>query len=154
MKTFILFIALLFSLQSFAGWPVDYSFIKREYLKFEAILKDSKGDGKTNDDFYFKNMRDFKFLWKIKDHDKESSIIKILREHTDGTPDFYVTYLVSTNIIKGRKVIRRFTGPEVEGMWRSDTIDFKTHEYLVREGVDQPKIDTDDFLLLYYLKID
>ncbi len=114
---------------------------ERVLAEYESILNwvstltpDRKVGGLLNE----KDLGDgLSILWKT---DSDHTTLRFFQER--GRHDYFdVTYHETPHIVDGRTVVRRFIGyPRV---WRADTYDANTREYLGRQGADslvlQPK---------------
>lgn len=74
----------------------------------------------------------YKILFKP-EFDTDHDVIRIFMNREFPEKDFAITYILSDHLYDGRRVLRRFIGPEPTG-WRNHSVDVVTLEYLGSQG--------------------
>jgi hypothetical protein len=100
-----------------------------------------------------KDYGDYKLLWRFAEQKGEHEVIRLLRSKADGHQDFEIAFHVSSEIVPGRLVIRRFVGPASSG-WRADTVDAFSGEDLGTQGTETPFLDSRDVQILKDWELD
>ncbi|MEO0335678.1 MAG: hypothetical protein AAF202_04765 [Pseudomonadota bacterium] len=82
-----------------------------------------------------------------KEFDGEHDVIRFFLGRSAPQKDFAVSYYWSRYMFEGRRVLRRFVGPEPTG-WRNDTVDVDTFEYLGRQGRSELSLSDEELEIL------
>lgn len=113
----------------------------KEYAQLKAKVLTLTPDGDVGGYFKFKNYGDVKLMWRF----SRNEVIRLFYRKSDSI--FAVTYYVSQDIVDERIVLRRFYGQEPL-LWRNDTIDYNTGEYLGMQGMEEPELSKEDLEIM------
>ena len=130
-KMFLVFVLLMSS--AFADDAKISQTLMEEWNRFRTLVDTLKADGDIAEYMLYKKYGDMDLLWRTSDDENDNQTIRFFMKKRNGDV-FAVTYHLSVNVIvDGRRVIRRFIGPEPSG-WINHTIDYDTKEYYGQQG--------------------
>lgn len=129
--------------------------LNQEYQKFYSLVEKLQPDALVGGLLKSKKFNDHEILWKLAESENDYTVIRIYREHNDGSEDFAITYYYARHIVPGTLVIRRFIGPAVGSGWRNDTVDLESGDYLGSQGQVAPVLNSRDqeLLTLWSIKL-
>ena len=127
----LLSLVLLFACLS-ANASETATVLLNEFQYIRQIIESRTADGNVGGYYDFIEMDGYEILY-TPEFDTDHDVIRVFLNRETPEKDFSITYYLTDHIVRGRRVLRRFVGPEPTG-WRNDTIDVNTLEYLGSQG--------------------
>ena len=112
-----------------------------DYLELRSKVERIESDGPIGGFGESKQYPDYLLIWKLGDSADKASweFIRFMVEGAEGEKNFQITYYLSTQIVPGSKVVRRFIGPDQTG-WQNVTADYPSGKVIGHQGVSKPRM--------------
>lgn len=125
-----------------------------EYISLKELTLRTTPDGLLGGLYHFKLFADHQLLWDKNDYLVDGhDTLRIYIGRSSPLRDFSITYHYSDFLLDGRTTLRRFLGPEIAG-WRADTLDVNTLELFPFQGIEKPRLNENEELVLRHYSID